>query len=164
MSQEPFLFSGRVRDNLDPEGDLDDGELRQRLEQGQLWKTVEQIGGLEAVLSERGKNLSAGQRQLLCLARALVKEPELLILDEATSRLDAETEAAVAEGMAAAGRGRSVVLIAHRLRSASTADRIVVMHRGRIREEGTHRQLVAAGGIYARLWKLQQLGGNTGDE
>ncbi|HXV20381.1 MAG TPA: ATP-binding cassette domain-containing protein, partial [Desulfuromonadales bacterium] len=107
-----------------------------------------------------GKNLSAGERQLLCLARALVPQPGVLILDEATSRLDLLTEDLVNRGLAAAGRQRSVLLIAHRLQSARRADRIVVLRRGKIRECGTHGELLQQGGLYARLWRLQDLGVN----
>ena len=125
-------------------------------------EVVQRLGGLDGTLSERGRNLSSGERQLLCLARALASEPRLLILDEATSRLDSATEHRVAEGMAAAGRNRSVLLIAHRLRTAAFADRIVVLHRGQVSESGTHRQLLEQGGLYARLWRLQDLTAEDG--
>ena len=160
VSQEPFLFAGTVRENLDPEGRLGDERLRALLAEVGVLATVERLGGLQAVLTERGKNLSAGERQLLCLARALVPQPGVLILDEATSRLDLLTEELVNRGLAAAGRQRSVLLIAHRLQSARRADRIVVLRRGEIRECGTHEELVQMGGLYARLWRLQDLGVN----
>ncbi len=157
VSQEPFLFAGSIRENLDPEGRLDDGMLAAVLERTGVWATVEGLGGLDVRLYERGRNLSAGERQLLCLARALASEPQLLILDEATSRLDAATEEVVNRGLAAAGRERSVLLIAHRLRSAQRAARILVMRKGRICEQGSHDELLAVNGIYARLWQLQNL-------
>jgi ATP-binding cassette subfamily B protein len=159
VSQEPFLFSGSVRDNLDPEGRLDDVALQRQLDDCRLGEVVRRLGGLDGILTERGRNLSSGERQLLCLARALATDPRLLILDEATSRLDSATEHRVAESMAAAGRGRSVLLIAHRLRTAAGADRIVVLHRGQVCESGSHRQLLEQGGLYARLWRLQDLNG-----
>ena len=112
VSQEPFLFSGTVRANLDPEGHADDDVLQGLLEECGLLEGVERLGGLDGLLVERGRNLSSGERQLLCLVRALVGQPQLLILDEATSRLDSLSEQKVARGLAAAGRGRSVLLIA----------------------------------------------------
>jgi ATP-binding cassette subfamily B protein len=158
VSQEPFLFAGTVRENLDPEGRLAEERLLALLAEVGALAAVERLGGLQAVLAERGKNLSAGERQLLCLARALVPHPGVLILDEATSRLDLLTEEFVNRGLAAAGRSRSVLLIAHRLQSARRADRIVVLRRGKIRECGTHAELLRQGGLYARLWRLQDLG------
>jgi ATP-binding cassette, subfamily B, multidrug efflux pump len=160
VSQEPFLFAGTVRENIDPEGRLGEERLLAMLTEVGALAAVERLGGLQAVLSERGKNLSAGERQLLCLARALVPQPGLLILDEATSRLDLLTEEFVNRGLTAAGRSRSVLLIAHRLQSARRADRIVVLRRGKIRECGTHEDLLQQGGLYARLWALQDLGVN----
>ncbi len=103
-------------------------------------------------VSETGRSLSAGQRQLLCLARAELVDPTILILDEATSNLDLATEAEVQRAMNAASRGRTTLLIAHRLQTARHASRIVVVDEGRIIEDGSHDQLVAAGGRYAALW------------
>lgn len=157
VSQEPFLFAGSLRENLDPQGLLDDAALTGLLGRLGVAGLLQRLGGLSGQLSERGKNLSAGERQLLCLARALVPDPALLLLDEATSRLDGATEAEVARALQTAGAGRSVLLIAHRLQTARSADRIAVLRRGRLVEQGTHRQLLELGGLYARLWRLQQL-------
>jgi len=161
VSQEPFLFSGTVRANLDPEGHADDAVLLGLLEECGLLEVVERLGGLDGQLVERGRNLSSGERQLLCLVRALVGQPQLLILDEATSRLDSLSEQKVAQGLAAAGCGRSVLLIAHRLRTAAAADRIHVLRHGRIVESGSHRDLLKQAGLYARLWRLQELNGEA---
>lgn len=161
VSQEPFLFSGTVRANLDPEGRADDAALLNLLEECGLGEVVDRLGGLDGLLVERGRNLSSGERQLLCLVRALVGQPRLLILDEATSRLDSLSERKVAQGLAAAGRGRSVLLIAHRLRTAAAADRIHVLRHGRIVESGSHRDLLKQAGLYARLWRLQELNGEA---
>lgn len=160
VSQEPFLFAGTIRENLDPENRLPDDRLLTLLAEVGALAAVERLGGLSAILTERGRNLSAGERQLLCLVRALAPQPGALILDEATSRLDLLTEEFVNRGLAAAGRSRSVLLIAHRLQSARRADRIVVLRRGKISEVGTHAELLQRGGLYARLWQLQDLGVN----
>ncbi|BCR06852.1 xenobiotic ABC transporter ATP-binding protein [Desulfuromonas versatilis] len=162
VSQEPFLFAGTLRENIDPEGRLAEPVLHEVLENSGAAAVVERLGGLDARLAERGRNLSAGERQLLCLARALAGEPQLLILDEATSRLDMVTEQVVGRGLAAATQGRSVLLIAHRLASARHASQILVLRAGRVRERGTHEQLLAADGLYARMWRLQNLGLGNG--
>ena len=164
VSQEPFLFAGTLRANLDPAGTLDDAALLALLADCGMEEVAERLGGLEGVLSERGRNLSSGERQLLCLARALASDPALLVLDEATSRLDSLTEQRVGEALARAGRRRSVLLIAHRLRTAASADRIHVLHRGSVAEVGSHRELLAQGALYARLWRLQELNGEPEEE
>jgi len=158
VSQEPYLFAGTVRENLDPEGGVAEERLRTLLAGVGALAAVERLGGLDAAVAERGRNLASGERQLLCLVRALVPDPGVLILDEATSRLDLLTEEVVNRGLAAAGRRRSVLLIAHRLQSARRADRIVVLRRGVVQESGGHAELLRRDGLYARLWRLQDLG------
>jgi ABC-type multidrug transport system fused ATPase/permease subunit len=106
-------------------------------------------------LSERGANLSHGQRQLLAIARALVYNPGLLVLDEATSSVDPESELLIQEAMTRLLAGRTSLVIAHRLSTIQTADRILVVHRGRVQEEGRHADLLRLGGLYARLHELQ---------
>ena len=111
------------------------------------------------VVTERGRSLSAGQRQLIALARAELVDPAILLLDEATSNLDLATEARVAAAMQRVSRGRTTVVIAHRLQTARAADRIAVLDAGRVVEEGTHDELVATGGRYASMWEAFELVG-----
>ncbi len=110
-------------------------------------------GGYLHQVGERGRNLSAGQRQLIALARAELVDPDILLLDEATAALDLASEALVTEATQRLGRHRTMVTVAHRLTTAARADRIVVLSQGRIVEDGSHQQLLAAGGSYARLWQ-----------
>jgi ABC-type multidrug transport system fused ATPase/permease subunit len=112
-------------------------------------------GGYDTPVRERGGNLSVGQKQLLSLARAIASDPELLVLDEATSNIDTETEERIQAALAEALRGRTSILIAHRLSTILASDRILVFHHGRLVEEGNHAALLQRGGIYARLCELQ---------
>jgi ATP-binding cassette subfamily B protein len=112
-------------------------------------------GGLEARVDERGANFSAGERQLIAFARALYKDTPLLILDEATASIDSDTEARLQSALEAVMEGRTALVIAHRLSTIRAVDRIVVFHRGRVVEVGTHDELIAKGGVYARLYRLQ---------
>ena len=111
--------------------------------------------GFDTPVGERAKTLSGGQRQRLAIARALVREAPILLLDEATSALDAESERLVQQALTAAMEGRTTLVIAHRLATVLKADRIVVMDEGRVVEQGTHAELFAKGGLYARLASLQ---------
>jgi ATP-binding cassette subfamily B protein len=112
-------------------------------------------GGLSARVDERGSNFSAGEKQLLAFARALYRDPDVLILDEATANVDSETEARLQTAVLSLVRGRTSLVIAHRLSTIRNADRILVMHHGSVAEQGTHAELIAAGGLYARLHRLQ---------
>ena len=116
------------------------------------------IVDLPAPVVERGVNYSSGERQLIAFARALAREPEILVLDEATASVDPETERVIERGIAELMRGRTSIVIAHRLSTVRRATRIVVIHRGHIAEEGTHDELLARGGQYARLYRLQMMG------
>ena len=111
--------------------------------------------GFDEPVTERGSTLSAGERQLIAFARALAAEPRILILDEATSAVDSETEALIQQALGALLTGRTSIVIAHRLSTIQRADRILVLHKGTIREEGTHAELLAKRGIYYRLYQLQ---------
>jgi len=119
--------------------------------------------GYEAHVGERGVKLSGGQRQRIAIARVMLKDAPILLLDEATSALDSEVEAAIQASLYRLMEGKTVVAIAHRLSTIAAMDRLIVMDQGRIVEEGTHAQLLARGGIYARLW-ARQSGGFLGEE
>jgi ABC-type multidrug transport system fused ATPase/permease subunit len=133
--------------------------LWQALESANLRDFVEQLpNGLDTIIGERGVKISGGQRQRLALARAFVKDSKIVILDEPTSAVDSESENQIHEGMERLMEGRTVFLIAHRLRSALSADLIVVMDAGKVVETGTHRELMRRGGTYARLYNEQARG------
>jgi ABC-type multidrug transport system fused ATPase/permease subunit len=155
--QDVFLFSGDVEWNVrlgDPS--LDGDRVREALEASRAWSFVEKLPQtLRERLGERGRTLSVGQRQLLSFARALAIDPDLLLLDEATSSVDSETEAKVQEAIEVLVKDRTCLIVAHRLSTVRDADRILVFHQGRLREEGDHDQLVRRAGIYARLVELQ---------
>lgn len=116
---------------------------------------MEEKGGLGADLGTKGRALSGGQRQRVALARALVRDAPVLLLDEATSALDSESEALVQKALEAAAKGRTTLVIAHRLSTVRKADRIIVMDQGQVVEQGSHSELVAANGLYSRLAKIQ---------
>jgi ABC-type multidrug transport system fused ATPase/permease subunit len=111
--------------------------------------------GLSTDVGERGVRLSMGQRQMVSIARALARDPRVLLLDEATSSVDPETEHGIREALPRVLAGRTSLVVAHRLSTVLSADRIIVMHKGKVRESGTHEELLAAGGIYRRLHTLQ---------
>ena len=165
VTQDVDLLHRSVRDNVRygrPEAT--DAELRRALRLAQAEGFVEDLvdsegrRGLDAHVGERGVKLSGGQRQRLTIARALLKDAPVLVLDEATSALDSEGEAAIQDAIEEAARGRTVLAIAHRLSTIAAMDRLVVIDDGRVVEEGTHAALVAAGGLYARLWRRQSGG------
>jgi ATP-binding cassette subfamily B multidrug efflux pump len=114
--------------------------------------------GYDALVGERGVKLSGGQRQRIAIARVMLKDAPILILDEATSALDSEVEAAIQENLYKLMQGKTVIAIAHRLSTIAAMDRLVVMDRGRIVEDGSHDQLIARGGLYAQLWRRQSGG------
>ena len=158
--QDVFLFSGTVLANLRM-GDerLDDEALRQAAREVHAHAFVERLpGGWDAPVRERGATLSAGQKQLLSFARALARDPDLLVLDEATSSVDTHTERLIQTALHRLMQGRTSLVIAHRLSTIQDVDRIVVLHHGRVREVGTHTELLALGGLYTRLYQLQFLG------
>jgi ATP-binding cassette subfamily B multidrug efflux pump len=155
--QDVHLFSGTIADNLRlGERDIDDETIRRAAEAVHAHPFIEaRPNGYASVLAERGASLSVGQKQLLSFARALAFDPAVLLLDEATSSIDTATEALIEDALHVMMRGRTVLAIAHRLSTIQDMDAILVLHRGELREQGTHQQLVAARGLYHRLYQLQ---------
>ena len=155
--QEDFLFAGSVRDNLIMDRErVDASSLESALEASQASGVLQRLpGGLDAEVAERGATFSTGERQLLAMARALAARPEIVVLDEATASVDSATEAKIELATEHLLEGKSALVIAHRLSTIRHADEILVMHKGRLRERGTHEELLARGGIYAQLHALQ---------
>jgi ATP-binding cassette subfamily B protein len=157
VQQDVFLFAGTLRENIAygrldaPEPDIRDAARRARLDD----VIAGLPAGLDTVIGERGVKLSGGQKQRLAIARMFLKNPSILILDEATSALDTATEQAIQGALRELSKGRTTLVIAHRLATIRDADRIVVMDDGRIVEEGSHDALLARDGIYRRLSQAQ---------
>jgi ATP-binding cassette subfamily B multidrug efflux pump len=156
--QDVFLFSGTVAENIRLGSPIPDRELRRAVELVRADTFIDLLpGGLEARLSERGGNLSMGQRQLLSFARVLAHNPDVLILDEATGNIDTETEKLIQKALRRLLAGRTSLVIAHRLSTIRHADRILVLHKGELVEAGTHAELMARRGLYSNLYRLQFL-------
>ena len=157
VGQDVFLFQGTVRENLAyGRPDAGDAELERAARLAEAHDFIAELpDGYDTVVGERGQKLSGGQRQRLSIARAILKDPPLLVLDEATSAVDNETEAAIQRSLELVGRDRTVIVIAHRLSTVRHADRIHVLEAGRIVESGNHDELVRDRGMYAALWRIQ---------
>ena len=160
VSQDVFLFHGTVRDNIlygRPHASRDEVEAAACAAEAHdfIMRLPRQY---DTIVGERGQKLSGGQRQRLSIARAVLKDPPILVLDEATSAVDNETEAAIQRSLERIAVGRTTIVIAHRLSTVRNADILFVLDDGRLVEQGTHEQLVERGGIYASLWRVQ-----TGD-
>ena len=155
--QDPFLFSGTVGGNIRLGSDwIADKDVEKAAEEVNLADFIRTLpGGFAEEVRERGSTLSTGQKQLISFARALAHNPQILILDEATSSVDTETEFRVRDALSRMVQGRTSLVIAHRLSTVQRADKIIVMHKGRVREMGTHQQLLAQRGIYYKLYQLQ---------
>ena len=157
VQQDVFLFTGDIRGNIRL---LDEGITDQQIEDAarevNAARFIERLpGGYSSRVTERGATYSAGQRQLLSFARTLAYQPKILILDEATSNIDTETEQWIKEAVHKLMQGRTAIMVAHRLSTIQDCDRIMVMHHGRLRESGTHQELLQLDGIYKRLYELQ---------
>jgi len=157
VMQDTFLFAGDIEENIRlGEQEIDEEKLREIAQVVNAEKFIQRLPkGYHTKVGEGGEALSAGERQLLAFARALSINPKILVLDEATSHVDPETERFIQEGLVRLLKGRTAIVIAHRLSTIQHADRIVVLHRGRVREIGTHAELMVQKGIYFRLYQLQ---------
>jgi ATP-binding cassette subfamily B protein len=155
--QDPFLFTGTVETNIRlGTQQIADEDVEKAAEDVNLADFIRSLpGGFQEKVHERGSTLSTGQKQLISFARALAHAPKILILDEATSSVDTETEFKVRDALSRMVEGRTSVIIAHRLSTVQRADKIIVMHKGQVREMGTHQQLLAQRGIYYKLYQLQ---------
>ena len=155
--QDTWLFSGTIRENLVyGKPDATDEEIREVLKKVHIEHFIDTLpDGLDTVLKEDAGNISIGQRQLITIARAVLTDPQILILDEATSSVDTRTEKYIQEAMTAMMEGRTSFVIAHRLSTIKNADLILVMNKGRLIEQGTHAELLARKGFYADLYNSQ---------
>ena len=155
--QDVHMFSGTIAANVRlGHSEIDDAQVQQALEAVHAWGFVSRLpGGLSTPVAERGATLSVGQKQLLSFARALAFNPRVLVLDEATSSVDTDTEFLIRDALKVVMRGRTTIAIAHRLSTIQDMDRILVLHKGELRESGTHQELLASRGIYHRLYQLQ---------
>jgi len=163
VSQDVFLFEGSVRDNIayaDPHAS--EAQIIDAATAAEAIQFINELpDGLDTLVGERGVKLSGGQRQRLSLARAILKNPPILILDEATSAVDNETEAAIQRSLATVSKGRTVLVVAHRLSTIVGADNIVVLDAGKVVEQGSHAELIANNGYYGRQWQVQTGGALT---
>jgi ATP-binding cassette subfamily B multidrug efflux pump len=157
--QDTFLFSGNVADNLRLDAAIETTELQRICGELGLEPLLRRLpDGLDTELRERGGNLSSGERQLLAVARVAIRNPSVLVMDEATAFMDPSTEATLQRDLDRLLQTRTAIVIAHRLATVEAADRILVLRRGQLIEQGTHRELRAAGGLYAQLAELQERG------
>jgi ATP-binding cassette subfamily B protein len=160
VPQDPAMFHRTLRDNIAfARPGATDAEIRRAAGIAHVTEFADTLpDGFDTMVGERGVKLSGGQRQRVALARAILRDAPILLLDEATSALDSESEVLVQEALWRLMEGRTALVVAHRLSTVATMDRLVVLDRGRIVEQGTHRELLASGGAYAKLWQHQSGG------
>ena len=157
--QDTFLFSGNIADNLRLDTAISNQRLKEICCELGLNSLLDRLPcGLNTELRERGGNLSSGERQLLAIARVAIRKPSVLVMDEATAFMDPSTEATLQRDLDRFFKQRTAIIIAHRLATVETADRILVLQKGRLIEEGSHMQLQNRGGLYAQLAALQEQG------
>jgi ABC-type multidrug transport system fused ATPase/permease subunit len=166
--QDAFIFSRSIADNIRLSSDLSPGEIRSASDMVQATEFIDRLPeGFNTVMAERGATLSTGQKQLICFARALAHDPGILVLDEATSNVDPATEQLIQNAIEILMKGRTSLIVAHRLSTIQKCDEIIVIDAGRIMERGTHQELLAKRGIYYNLYLLQWGNGeairNSGD-
>jgi ATP-binding cassette subfamily B multidrug efflux pump len=157
VQQDIFLFAGDIASNIRLSSAIDDADVARAAARVGADRVIRRLPGEYSYeLGERGASVSVGERQLLSFARAIAADPALLVLDEATSAVDSEIEAAIQQALVVLMAGRTTIAIAHRLSTIVNADEILVLHHGEVRERGSHRELLASGGLYQRLYRLQQ--------
>ena len=159
VMQDAHLFHETIAENLRyAKTDATEEELQAACQAAQIWNLINSLpNGFDTVVGERGHRLSGGEKQRLAIARLLLKAPAVVILDEATAHLDSENEALVHDALREALRGRTSIVIAHRLSTVMEADQILVLEKGLIVERGTHEELIARGGLYSELFMRQDI-------
>jgi ATP-binding cassette subfamily B protein len=163
--QEIYLISGTIKENILLDSEMEEPDLMNILSLAQLDELINRLPqGMHTMIGAGNLDLSAGQRQLLALARVMARDPDILVLDEATANVDSETELLVERAIDATLAERTSIVIAHRLSTIRRADRIIVMDSGRIVEEGTHEKLMADNGFYHRLQNLQYIEWNQSEK
>ena len=157
MQQDVFIFEGDIEYNIRlHDEDITDEDVKKAAEYVNASRFIEKLpGAYKEPVTERGATFSAGERQLLSFARTLAHKPSILVMDEATANIDTETEILIQEALEKLMEGRTTIMVAHRLSTIQHADCIMVMHKGKIREQGTHQELLAQDGIYKKLYELQ---------
>ena len=157
MQQDVFIFEGTVESNIRLYNEeITEKEVREAAEYVNASHFIEKLPlAYKEPVSERGSTFSAGERQLLSFARTLAHKPSILVMDEATANIDTDTESLIQEALEKLMKGRTTIMVAHRLSTIQHADCIMVMHKGKIREQGTHQELLAQDGIYRKLYELQ---------
>src|SRR5438477_2606507 len=156
VQQDIFLFAGDVLTNIRLSAPIGEDEVVAAAERVGADRLIRRLpSGYRHVLGERGATISVGERQLLSFARAIAADPAVLVLDEATSAVDSEIEADIQRALRILMAGRTTIAIAHRLSTIVEADEILLLHHGQVRERGAHRELLALGGLYERLYRLQ---------